>query len=211
MKKIMFLACCCGALSLASCSKTEKKETETTIVTEETDNGMARNDAFYRERAGQVTSQMASDLKFDSDTSTQNHIEDVYYNRAKRRNEVRERYRNDTTGMYVEMKQIDLDTDKEFQSILKPEQYEVFEARRTTYYGGFEEADTPSPGYRDTSGGTGDPNAGTSGTPLSPNAKVKTKTEKDGDTKTEIEDGKTETKIKSEADGDAKVKSRTKE
>ena len=217
MKKSVLLCFCAGMLVFGACSKTEKKDSDTATVTENTSTSTAENsadyDTRYRTRAGEVTTQMSQDLKLNADTATQSKLRNVYYTRAKRRYEARGKYANDTTGMYAEMKQIDLEADEQFRSILKPEQYQTFEAKRTTYYGGFEETDMPSSGYTDTVGsGTGSTSAeaGTSGTKMSPNAKVKTKTEKDGDTKTEIEDGKTETKIKTDADGHTKVKTNTK-
>jgi hypothetical protein len=219
MKKSVLLFLCAGTMVFGACSKTEKKETDTATVTENTgtESNTADYDTRYRERAGEVTTQMSQDLNLDADTATQSKLRDVYYSRAKRRHETRSKYTTDTTGMYAAMKQIDMEADQRFQSILKPEQYQTFESKRTTYYGGFEETNMPSEGYNDTvsaGSGTGTSStsaeAGTSGTTMSPNAKVKTKTEKDGDTKTEIEDGKTETKIKTDAKGHTKVKTNTK-
>jgi len=215
MKKSLFLLLGASMFALASCNKTEKKETETTTATE--NKGNTDYEAAYRKRAKHVTKQMSSDLYFDMDTAMQNKVSNIYYNRAKRRHETRSKYSTDTTGMYSEMRDIDLETDKEFQKILKPKQYEMYETRRTTYYGGFEETDMPSPGYdtatsasgtsMDTSSqGMSNTNTSTNTNTNTSNARVRTKTEKDGDTKTEIEDKNSETKIKTKKGGDTKVK-----
>jgi len=198
MKKPIIMLLGIGMFAFASCNKTEKTESDTAVVTE--NNEVADEEAMYRDRAEQVTSQMARDLQFDSDTTMQREVQDVYYTRATRRTETRNKYNTDTTGMYAEMREIDLEADREFQRILKPEQYQVYETNRTTYYGGFEETDMASPGFnRSTSASAGTGN-------LPADAKVNTKTEKDGDTKTEIETANSETKIKRDADGESKTK-----
>ncbi|MBK0404094.1 hypothetical protein I5M27_13950 [Adhaeribacter sp. BT258] len=208
MKKSVFLLLGTGLFAFASCNKTEKTTSDTAVVTENTE--PVDNEAMYRDRAKEVSRQMARDLQFDADTLMQSQVSKVYYTRAQRRNEARGRYATDTTGMYAEMREIDLEADKEFQRILKPEQYKVYETNRVTYYGGFEETDMPSPGFdtssyaATTSGAATGSAASTTGS----NAKVKTKTEKDGDTKTEIEDGKSQTKIKTDADGETKIKTK---
>ena len=168
---------------------------------------------MYRERAKHVTKQMATDLKFDTDTAMQSQVSNVYYTRAKRRHEARGKYATDTTGMHAEMRDIDLEADKEFQKILKPQQYEMYETRRTTYYGGFEETDMPSPGFdtaASTTSGSNSMGSMDNTTGGTSNAKVRTKTEKDGDTKTEIENATSKTKIKTDADGDTKIKTKQK-
>ncbi|MFC5271583.1 hypothetical protein [Adhaeribacter terreus] len=201
MKKSFLMLLGAGMFAFAACNKTEKKETDTAVVTENT--GSVDEEAMYRERAKDVTSQMARDLKFDTDTAMQSQVSNVYYTRAKRRNVARGKYTADTTGMYAEMREIDLEADQEFQRILKPEQYKVYETNRTTYYGGFEETDMPSPGFDTASSNS------MGSMDQASDARIKTKTEKDGDTKTEIESGDSQTKIKTEADGDSKTKINT--
>jgi hypothetical protein len=201
MKKQFLLLLGAGLLAFASCNKKEKTETvETTTVTEKTE-PTTDNEAMYRERASEVANQMAQDLKLDTDTVIHRKVTTVYYTRAKRRHEARGKYTTDTTGMYMTMRDIDLETDQEFKKMLKPEQYEVYEARRTTYYGGFEETER----HPDSMGST--TMAPASESPSS-TAKVRTKTEKDGDSKTEIEDGDSQTKIKTDHDGTTKIKTK---
>ena len=209
MKKSIFLLLGAGLFAIASCNKTEKTASDTAVVTENTQ--PVDNEAMYRNRAQKVSRQMARDLQFDADTAMQTKVSRVYYTRVQRRNETRGRYATDTTGMHAAMRDIDLETDQEFQRILKPEQYKVYETNRTTYYGGLEETDTPSPGFDTASSGSNsmgsmdNTSEGSAST-----AKVKTKTEKDGDTKTEIENGKSQIKIKTDADGDTKIKTKEK-
>jgi hypothetical protein len=210
MKKSFLMLLGASVFVFASCSKTEKKETDTTTatVTENTDANVDE-DAMYRERSSETASQMAKDLKFDADTAMQRKVSTTYYTRAKRRSETRKKYTTDTTGMYMEMRKIDLETDQEFKSMLKPEQYQTFETSRTTYYGGFEETATSSSGMDTSSTMSGSDAASTTnadGSTMSSDAKVRTKTEKDGDTKTKIKDGDDKTKIKTDKDGTTKVK-----
>lgn len=205
MKKPLILFLGISLFAFASCNKAEKKEAETTATETTTTTETPDYDAMYRERASQTAAQMSKDLKFDTDTAMQRKVSTVYYTRAKRRHEARGKYATDTTGMYKEMRQIDLESDTEFKKILPPQQYPVYEAKRTTYYGGFEE--TVMRPHSDSAGSTSASAASTidNATEGASNAKVKTKTEKDGDTKTEIEDENSETKIKTK-DGHTKVK-----
>jgi hypothetical protein len=139
-----------GALSLAACNReTDKKEdTDTTTVAEsQVQAGEADYEAEYRNRASRMGTRMASDLKFD--TATQSQVESVYYNRSRRLAELQNRYHlqgnnqsggqaagADTTGMYQEMHNIDLDTDKELGTILSPEQFKIYQTNRSSYYDG---------------------------------------------------------------------------
>jgi hypothetical protein len=204
MKKSILMLLGAGTFIFASCNKTEKADTTETVTTTETTTSETPDyDTMYRERASQTAAQMSKDLKFDTDTAMQRKVSTVYYTRAKRRHDARGKYATDTTGMYMEMRQIDLESDTEFKKILPPQQYQTYEANRTTYYGGFEETlNSPESNSLESASGTTIDNS-TEGTS---NAKVKTKTEKDGDTKTEIEDENSETKIKTDKDGHTKVK-----
>lgn len=201
MKKSFNLFLCAGAIAFSACNKTEKTESDTAVVIENdgTTSGRADTEAMYRDRAEKVTRRMASDLQYDNDTAFQSRARTVYITRANRLDEVRNRYTADTTGMYMELRKVDLETDNEFKTILKPEQYSVYERNRTTYYGGFDSDEMM------------DDNATASGSEsrkdiLGPGTTIKTKTEKDGDTKTEIEGPEGEIKIKRDADGETKIK-----
>lgn len=206
MKKLMFVLACAGSVSLYSCNKTEKTESDTAVVTKN-ESGTADYETRNREIASQTAEKMARDLKVNADTSWQRKASTVYYARASRRNVAYGKYKTDTTGMAAELREIDREADLQFKEMLQPEQYKVYETNRTTYYGGFEENDMPSVGY-DSTGSTSlsaSSQSGTADSEYPAGTKIKTKTEKDGDTKTEIEGPDGETKIKTE-NGQIKVK-----
>ncbi len=212
MKKLMLIVLGAATFSVVSCTKSEKTETDTAVVTESTTG--AENDELYRQRSQEVADRMARDLKFENDTAMQRKVSTVYYSRATRRSQTRGKYATDTTGMAAEYRDIDLDVDQRFRDMLRPDQYSIYETNRTTYYGGFEEVDTPSSGY-DSSGSNSASAAGSSGsssgsgsTQYPPGTTVKTKTDKDGDTKIEIEGPNGQTKIKRDADGETKIKTK---
>jgi hypothetical protein len=210
MKKLTFMLLCAGTVTMFACNKTEKKETDTAVVTENTGTETTTDyDALNRQRASEAASKMAQDLKMDADTAYQRKASTVYYTRATRRRQVLQKYNTDTTGLAAEMRIIDQEADRRFREMLQPEQYKVYETNRTTYYGGFEETDMPSVGY-DSTGSTSASAASSgseSGSQYPEGTKIKTKTEKDGDTKTEIEGPDGQTKIKTEG-GQTKVKTK---
>lgn len=211
MKNLAFALVCAGSFTLFACNKTEKTESDTAVVTEN-ETGSADLETMNRERASAAATQMAQDLKVDSDTTWQRKASTVYYTRASRRSQARTKYTADTTGMAAEMREIDREADLAFREMLQPEQYKVYETNRTTYYGGFEETDMPSVGY-DSAGSSSASAAGSAsgsgGSELPAGTTVKTKTEKDGDTKIEIEGPNGQTKIKTE-DGQTKIKTKEK-
>lgn len=212
MKKSFFLMLCLGSMALFSCNKTEKKESDTAVVTS-TDTNPDNNDyeAMSRERASAAADQMARDLKMDADTAWKRKASTVYYSRVTRRNVAYGKYKTDTTGMAAEMRDIDTETDRQFRDWLDPVQYKVYETNRTTYYGGLDENDMPRVGYDSTGSNSmsASSSGSESGSGLPADAKVKTKTEKDGDSKTKIETKNSETKIKTE-DGQTTVKTKDK-
>ena len=210
----MFVMLCASTVFLNSCNKTEKKEADTAVVTEN-ETEAPDYDTRYREQASQTAEKMAQDLKVNADTAWQRKASTVYYTRATRRTLARGKYKTDTTGIAAELREIDMEADRQFKEMLQPEQYKVYETNRTTYYGGFEETDMPSVGY-DSTGSTSAAAASSesssgsgSDTEYAEGTKVKTKTEKDGDSKTEIEGPDGQTKIKTQ-DGMTKVKTKPK-
>ncbi|MDB5263684.1 MAG: hypothetical protein JWQ14_2967 [Adhaeribacter sp.] len=144
-----------GSLLLAGCNS-EKKNTETTTTDTAitTDNASATDtdyEAEYRSRATRMSQRMATDLKFD--TATEARVQQVYYDRERRLDEVRRKYNNqeqDTlnsggvaaaddnatmnTGMLQEMETIDVEINNELRDILKPEQYKMYEVKRSEYF-----------------------------------------------------------------------------
>lgn len=137
-----------GAISLAACS-TETKKTahteETTVTDNQASAGQADYEAEARDRANRMATRMATDLQFDP--STQTKVEGVYYNRNRRVAEIHSRYHMtgtnqsgglaadaDTTGLYSEIKAIDVETDNELRNILSPEQYKSYETNRSVYF-----------------------------------------------------------------------------
>src|SRR5688572_16009975 len=209
MKKLLFALLCTGTVTLYSCNKTEKTESDTPVVTGN-ETGAVDYETRNREIATEIAGKMARDLKVNADTSWQRKASTVYYTRASRRNVAYGKYKTDTTGMAAELREIDREADLQFKEMLQPEQYKVYETNRTTYYSGFEETDMPSVGY-DSTGSTSASAAGSqtenTGSEYPEGTKIKTKTEKDGDTKTEIEGPDGETKIKTE-DGQTKIRSK---
>ncbi|MGV3504562.1 MAG: hypothetical protein ACO1O1_12715 [Adhaeribacter sp.] len=147
MKKINMLIFL-GAISLSACS-TETKTTDHTDTTTVSDNqasaGQADYEAEARDRANRMATRMATDLKFDP--ATQSKVEGVYYNRNRRVAEIEGRYNMtgtnvsgglsaevDTTGMYNEIKAIDVETETELRNILSPDQYKSYETNRSVYF-----------------------------------------------------------------------------
>ncbi|MCC2547655.1 hypothetical protein LJY25_14465 [Hymenobacter sp. BT175] len=135
MKTTLLLLTCAGALSMAACS--QEKTTDTTTTTMEggaNATATTTSDETYRTRANTVATRMASDMKIQ-DTATVSRMRTAYYNRARRMDEMRSKYTSDTTGMYRAMRDLDMETDQEFKTILTdPTQYSAYESNRTTYY-----------------------------------------------------------------------------
>lgn len=210
MKKLLFAILCAGTVTLYSCNKTEKTESDTAVVTENETSTGTNYETRNREIASETAEKMARDLKVNADTSWQRKASTVYYTRASRRNVAYGKYKTDTTGIAAELREIDMEADRKFREMLQPEQYKVYETNRTTYYSGFEETDMPSVGY-DSTGSTSASAAGSqsesSNSEYPEGTTIKTKTEKDGDTKTEIEGPNGQTKIKTE-DGQTKIKTK---
>ncbi len=198
MKKSLFVMLCAGSFAFVSCNKAEKKETVTTTptTTETMEAPTPEEDAMYRTRAEEAANKVTQDLKMESDTATQTKVKKVYYKHAQKVAHVHKKHTTDTTGMYQEMNDVSLETDKEMQTILQPEQYQTYETSRTTYYGGMEETQTPQDTMTAAEKAIHE---------ASPDARVKTTTDKDGDTKTKIKDGRSKTKIKTDKNGRVKV------
>ena len=192
MKKPLLMFICAAAVAASACNKTEKTESDTAVVTENTTGTTTDTETLYREQASRVTERVATDLELQEDTETREKVQEAYYNRAQRAEQVRRRHAADTSGMYAELREINLDTDKEFEKILTPDRFKLYQPRSTTYYTEFDEVITSS--------------LNINGMQLSPDAEIKTKTDKDGDTKTKITDGDREIKIKRDADGETKTK-----
>jgi hypothetical protein len=144
MKKLSMLLLL-GSLALAACNRETKtaEHTETTTVTEgQAQAGEADYEAEYRDRANRMADRMATDLQID--TATQSQVEGVYFNRSRRLAEIQSRYNMtgtnqsgglaDTTGMYGEIRAIDLETDNALRDLLSPQQYKSYETNRSTYY-----------------------------------------------------------------------------
>lgn len=90
-------------------------------------------EAMYRQRARRIADRVYTDLKV-KDTTVRTRIQTVYYNRAKRYGDLRTQYQTDTTGQYQAMRQADMETDQEVQTILTdPQMYKQYQAHRTDY------------------------------------------------------------------------------
>jgi hypothetical protein len=147
MKKILMLLCL-GSATLTACNRETKttEHTKTTAVAEDQARaGQADYQAEYRDRANRIADRMATDMQFD--TATQSRVEDVYYNRSRQLGEIHSRYNMtgtnqsgglatdaDTSGMYSEMRAIDMETDNALRDILSPLQFRSYETNRSAYY-----------------------------------------------------------------------------
>lgn len=90
-------------------------------------------DAMYRMRSRRIADKMYSDMHL-TDTTMRTKFATTYYNRAKRYGEMRTKYQADTTGQYQAMRQADMETDKEFQTVLTdPKMYKEYETHRMDY------------------------------------------------------------------------------
>src|SRR5215204_4811439 len=122
MKKLLFVMLCAGTVTLYSCNKTEKTESDTAVVTGN-ETGTTDYETRNREIASETAEKMAQDLKVNADTTWQRKASTVYYTRASRRNVAYGKYKSDTTGFAAEMREIDREADLQFQEMLQPEQY----------------------------------------------------------------------------------------
>lgn len=129
MKNSLLVLAGAAALSLASCS--QEKTTDTTTTT--TAPADSAGDAAYQTRGNRMADKFAADMKI-SDEATRAKLRTAYYNRSKRYDMMRDKYKADTAGMAGAMRQYNTDTDAEFQTILtQPEQYKSYQSSRSTY------------------------------------------------------------------------------
>ena len=157
MKNILMLLCM-GSLTFAACNRekstteTESTSTSTSVKDNNTTASQADYEAEYRDRAARMSKRMANDLKFD--TATEAKVQQVYYDRERRLDEVRRKhnYSNEATvqsggnaaatddnaamnsEMMEEMETIDVEIESELRNILPPDQYKMYEVKRSEYF-----------------------------------------------------------------------------
>ncbi|MBC7446728.1 MAG: hypothetical protein H7330_01565 [Hymenobacteraceae bacterium] len=144
MNNRMWMGPLAGALLLfgtASCGDTKPVETTAEDNTTSGDTavvmggGMASADpeAMYRMRSRRIADKVYTDMKM-TDTTMRSRLATSYYSRAKRYGEMRTKYQADTMGQYQAMRQAEMETDKEMQTVLTdPKMYKEYETRRTDY------------------------------------------------------------------------------
>lgn len=90
-------------------------------------------EAMYRQRARRIADRVSTDLKVN-DTTVRTRIQTVYYKRAKRYGDLQTQYQADTAGQYQAMRQAEMETDQEVQTILTdPQMYKQYQTRRADY------------------------------------------------------------------------------
>ncbi|UYZ61552.1 hypothetical protein [Hymenobacter weizhouensis] len=191
MKKTLLLLSAAAAFTVASCSDNKTAETTTTTTTTESSSSTNASagdmDVEYRNRAGRIADQMASDMKI-TDTAVVSRIRTTYYNRARRMGELRTKYTADTAGMAAEMRTVYAETDSEFKGYLPAESYTTYESSRTNYY---DERFMDGSDMSSSSSSSMDNSGSTPTSAMEPGSKMKN------------DDG---SKVKIKADGDVKIK-----
>ena len=153
MKKILMLLCV-GSLSIAACNRDKTTTQNSATSTSDNENNATNADyeAEQRDRAARMSQKMATDLKFDTVTTAK--VEQVYYDRERRLDEVRKKYKYSNaatvksggnadayddnaamnTDMLEEMETIDVEIENELRTILKPDQFKMYEVKRGDYF-----------------------------------------------------------------------------
>ncbi len=90
-------------------------------------------EAMYRMRSRRIADKVYTDMKM-TDTTMRSKFATTYYNRSKRYGELRTKYQADTMGQYQAMRQAEMETDKEMQTVLTdPKMYKEYETHRMDY------------------------------------------------------------------------------
>ena len=121
---------------VASCGDTKPVEMTAEDNTATGDTAVVINDspdaeALYRTRARRIADRVYTDLKL-TDTTYRSRIATTYYTRAKRYADLTNQA--DTMGRAAAMREVEMTTDKEMQTVLTdPNMYKQYETRRLDY------------------------------------------------------------------------------